>query len=164
MHCRIEMEDLSLHILDIVENSIRAKAKKIIISILEDQSKDELALCIEDDGEGMDKQTVERVIDPFFTTKKEKKVGLGLALLNQAVKETGGRLNIDSRYKATRVTAIFKSSHPDMRPIGDVLETIGTLVATNPSIQFIYDYKKGDYHYHFDSYRLGPLSNKQGDD
>lgn len=148
------MEDLSLHILDIAENAIRAQAKKILIEISEDEREDRFTVCIQDDGKGMDGETVENVLDPFFTTKSGKKVGLGLALLSQAAQQTGGDLKIDSgQGHGTKVTAIFKLSHPDMKPMGDISETMATLIAGNPSIRFIYDYKKGDHRFHFDSYQ-----------
>jgi signal transduction histidine kinase len=147
------MEDLSLHILDIAENAVRAGGKKIIIELLEDKSSDRLALFIEDDGKGMDRKTVNRAMDPFFTTKDSKEVGLGLALLSQAARQAGGELKIDSKEgKGTKVTAVFQLSHPDMKPIGDVFATMAALVAGNPSTQFIFDHKRGDYSYHFDSF------------
>ncbi len=147
------MEDLSLHILDIAENAIRAGAKKIMIELLEDQGNDRLTLSIKDDGKGMDKEAVNRALDPFFTTKDGKDIGLGLALLSQAAQQAGGELKIDSEEgKGTKVTAAFQLSHPDMKPIGDVLETMAALVAGNLSTQFVLDYKKGDYSYHFDSF------------
>ncbi len=147
------MEDLSLHILDIAENAVRAGGKKIMIDLLEDQNNDKLTLSIEDDGKGMDKKTVKKALDPFFSTKDRKKVGLGLALLSQAAKQAGGELKIDSEEgRGTKVTAVFELSHPDMKPIGDISATMATLVAGNPSTQFILDYRKGDYSYHFDSF------------
>ncbi|MHC4635752.1 MAG: ATP-binding protein [Planctomycetota bacterium] len=146
------MEDLSLHILDIAENGVRAGGKKIMIELLEDKSRDRLSLSIEDNGKGMDRKTMDRAVDPFFTTKDSKKAGLGLALLSQAARQAGGELKIDSKEgKGTKVTAVFQLSHPDMKPIGDIYATMITLVAGNPSTQFILDYKKGDYSYHFDS-------------
>ena len=146
------MEDLSLHILDIAENAIRAKPKKIEIEILEDEIKDELIIIIKDNGRGMDEKTVKKVLDPFFTTKNGKKVGLGLSLLSQAAQQAGGNLKIDSKQgKGTKITAIFKLSHPDMKPMGNILETMAALITGNPTIRFIYDYKKGDYNFHFDS-------------
>ena len=78
------MEDLSLHILDIAENSINGAAKTIEITINEDRDKDLLTIEIKDDGKGMDQKTVKKVLDPFFTTRKTRKVGLGLSLLAQA--------------------------------------------------------------------------------
>jgi len=147
------MEDLSLHILDIAENAIRAGAKKIMIELLEDQSNDRFTLSIEDDGKGMDKEAVNMAMDPFFTTKGGKGVGLGLALLSQAARQAGGELKIDSEEGiGTKVTAAFQLSHPDMKPIGDVFETMAALVAGNPLTQFVLDYKKGDYSYRFDSF------------
>ncbi|MHC4751258.1 MAG: ATP-binding protein [Planctomycetota bacterium] len=147
------MEDLSLHILDIAENAIRAGGKKIMIELLEDQSNDRLILSIQDDGKGMDEETVNRALDPFFTTKDTKEVGLGLALLSQAAQQAGGELKIDSRRgKGTKVTAVFQLSHPDMKPVGDVLETIAVLASGYPLTQFVFDYKRGDYSYHFDSF------------
>ena len=147
------MEDLSLHILDIAENSIRAGAKKIIIKLEEDQSNDKLTLSIEDDGKGMDAETVDKVLNPYFTTKDTKEVGLGLSLLSQAAGQADGHLNIDSeKGKGTKITAVFKLSHPDTKPTGDIVATITALVAGNPTIQVVLDYKKGDYSYCFDSF------------
>lgn len=147
------MEDLSLHILDIAENAIRAGAKKIMIELLEDQSNDRFTLSIEDDGKGMDKETVNMAMDPFFTTKSSKEIGLGLALLSQAAQQADGELKIDSEEaRGTKVTVVFRLSHPDMKPIGDIFSTMAVLVAEKPSTQFILDYRKGDYDCHFDSF------------
>lgn len=124
-----------------------------MIKLLEEKDNDRLTVSIEDDGKGMDSKTVSRVLDPFFTTKDNKDVGLGLALLSQTAQQAGGELKIDSKKgKGTRVTATFQLSHPDMPPIGDVSETMIALVAGNPSVRFVFDYKKGDYSYHFDSF------------
>ena len=147
------MQDLSLHILDIAENATRAGSSKVVIEILEDESQDKLAVCIEYNGKGMDEEMIKKALDPFFTTKSGKKVGLGLSLLAHAAQQAGGELKIDSKEgKGTKVTAAFQLSHPDMKPIGDVFATMTALVAGNPSIQFVLDYKKGDYNYHFDSF------------
>ena len=78
------MQDLSLHILDVAENAVRAKAGIVTIKIVEDEQNDRLTLSIKDDGVGMDKETIGKVLDPFFTTKSGKRVGLGLSLLAQA--------------------------------------------------------------------------------
>ena len=147
------MEDLSLHILDIAENAIRAGGKKIVIKLLEDKGNDRLTLSIEDNGKGMDRKTVNKVLDPFFTTKDRKEVGLGLALLAQAAQQAAGELKIDSeKGEGTKVTAFFQLSHPDMKPVGDVLETMAVLITANPSTQFVLDYKKDDDSYYFDSF------------
>ena len=147
------MQDLSLHILDIAENGIRAGGSKIVIDILEDESQDKFVICIEDDGKGMDEETQKKALNPFFSTKDGKKYGLGLPLLAQAAQQTAGELKVDSKEgKGTKVTAVFQLSHPDMKPLGDILETMMVLVAVNPSTQFVLDYKKGYENYHFDSY------------
>ncbi|MHC4212594.1 MAG: ATP-binding protein [Planctomycetota bacterium] len=147
------MEDLSLHILDIAENAIRAGCKKVVIDLVEDESNDKLTLSIEDDGTGIDKETVEKIMDPFFTTKEGKEVGLGLALLSQSAQEAGGEMSIESEEgKGTRVTATFDLNHPDMRPIGDISATMAALIAGNPSVQFVLDYKIEGQSYHFDSF------------
>jgi len=147
------MQDLSLHILDIAENATRAGGSKIVIEILEDESEDKLTVCIEDNGKGMNKETIKKALDPFFTTKDGKKVGLGLSLLAQAAQQAGGELKIASEDGiGTKITAAFQLSHPDMKPTGDVFATMAALVVGNPSTQFVLDYKKGDDSYHFDSF------------
>lgn len=146
------MQDISLHILDIAENAVRADAGTIHIEIAEDQDKDRLTICIMDDGKGMDNETVEKVLNPFFTTKNGKRVGLGLSLLQQATEQTGGKLIVDSREgEGTCITAVFIPSHPDMKPLGNVIETMAALIAGYPSLRLIYDYKKGNIIFHYDS-------------
>ena len=146
------MEDLSLHILDIVENAVRAGGNNIKVNITEDRNADTMTVTIEDDGKGMDRQTLEKATDPFFTTTEGRHIGLGLSLLAQAAQQTGGSLEIDSKLaKGTKVSAVFNAGHPDMKPIGNLLDTISALTAANPRTRFVFDCKKGDYEYHFDS-------------
>jgi C4-dicarboxylate-specific signal transduction histidine kinase len=135
------MEDLSLHILDVVENSIRAKAARVMIRLTENRTEDLLTLEIEDDGEGMDETTRTQCLDPFFTTKAGKKVGLGLPFLAQSAEETGGRLTIETaKGKGTRVIATYSLSHIDLRPLGDIDGTIRCLEGTHPEINLRYEY------------------------
>jgi len=102
------MEDLSLHILDIAENSIAASAARIEIRIEEDKAKDLLTIEIKDDGKGMNEQTLKKALDPFFTTRTTRRVGLGLSLLTQAAKDTGGNLELNSAPgEGTAVRASF---------------------------------------------------------
>ncbi|MEW6685731.1 MAG: ATP-binding protein [Candidatus Edwardsbacteria bacterium] len=132
------MQDLSLHILDIAENSIAAGAKKIKIVIKEDLKKDLLKLNIVDDGKGMNKNTLKRVLDPFFTTKN-KKVGLGLPLLTQAARMSGGDIKIESSEgRGTNIVATFQHSHIDRKPLGDIANTLITLIIGNPEVEFSY--------------------------
>ena len=137
------MEDISLHILDIAENSIRAKAKNINIMITEDRKIDLLTLTIEDDGEGMDDKTKEYALNPFFTTKKGKKVGLGLAFLSHSAEEAGGAMKIESEPgKGTKITAVFKLGHIDRKPFGNLNETIKCLKITHPEMNITFNHVK----------------------
>lgn len=146
------MEDLSLHILDIVENSIRACAKKIEIKIIEEKKKDLLTIEIIDDGKGMDEKTLKNVLDPFFTTKNTRKVGLGLSLLAQSAEESGGSIEIESKPgQGTKVKATFGYSHIDRKPLGDIYESLKVLIIANPDINFIYKYQKDDVGYRLDT-------------
>lgn len=137
------MEDISLHVLDIVENSLRANAKNIKIQVVEDKKKDILAVIITDDGNGMDKETLKKASDPFFTTKTGKRVGLGLSLLAQSSEEGGGKFIVDSKKgKGTKICATFKLSHIDTKPIGNIDETIKVLRASHPEVNFTFKHKK----------------------
>ncbi len=142
------MEDLSLHILDVVENSIEANASKIEIKIIEEKSRDLLVIEIKDNGRGMNKETINKVLDPFYTTRTTRKVGLGLSLLAQAAKESNGNFEINSKVgEGTVVKASFQYSHIDCKPIGNMNDTIVTLIISHPEINFIYEYQneKGNY-------------------
>jgi signal transduction histidine kinase len=146
------MEDLSLHILDIAENSISGSAKRIEIRIEEDPGSDMLTIEIKDDGKGMDEQTLQKAIDPFFTTRTTRRVGLGLPLLAQAARQTDGKIELDSKPgHGTTVKATFSLSHLDRQPMGDIQETIRTLVAGHPEIDFLYEHKTNDSIYRFDT-------------
>ena len=138
------MQDLSLHILDIAENSIRAGARRIEILLSEDVERDLLTIEIKDDGKGMDPKTLRRAPDPFFTGKPGRKVGLGLAMFRQATREAQGSFEISSEpATGTRITATFRRSHPDCKPLGDMSATLETLVAGNPGVDFRYEHRTG---------------------
>jgi anti-sigma regulatory factor (Ser/Thr protein kinase) len=146
------MEDISLHILDIVENSIAAQADQIEIIISEDEKKDVLSLEIIDNGIGMDNETVKKALDPFYTSKKVRRFGFGLPLLFEAAKAANGHLSITSeKGKGTRIKADFQYSHVDRKPMGDMVQTITTLVIGNPEIDLIYVHKKDSCKYRFDT-------------
>jgi len=146
------VEDLSLHILDIVENSIRAKASRIEIKVVEDIAKDLLTIEIADNGQGIDAETVKKVLNPFFTTKMTRKVGLGLSLLSQAARESGGDVQIESKVgSGTRVKATFGYSHIDRKPLGNMEATLTTLIVGNPEVDFIYEHKRGELEYRLDT-------------
>lgn len=146
------MIELALHILDIAENSTRAGADLVEITVEEDLARDTLVLEIKDNGCGMDEQTAERVMDPFYTTKKVRRVGLGLPMLAQAARGTGGGFELVSRPgKGTRVTARFGHSHIDRQPLGDVAGSITALILGNPEIDFLYTHSRNGRTYVLDT-------------
>lgn len=133
------MKDLSLHILDIVQNSIHAGANEIEINIMEDR-KDRLHFFIRDNGSGIEKKLLTKVTDPFYTTG-EKRTGLGLPLLEQKAKQCEGSFSIVSKKgKGTTVSAEFQKNHIDMPPLGDMSVTMKLLIYSFPEIHFIYSH------------------------
>lgn len=138
--------------MDILQNSTRAGAKDITLEVIEDKTKDQLILRFIDNGCGMDKETAERVINPFFTTRTTRKVGLGLPLLKQNTERTGGSLTIDSeKGKGTTVTAIFGLTNIDTPPMGDLAGTVVLTASAYPDIHFIFHYQREDVDYIFDT-------------
>jgi signal transduction histidine kinase len=132
------MEDLSLHILDVVENSTRAGATLVEISLIEDRERDLILLSIKDNGKGMESDLLQNVRDPFTTTRTTRRVGLGVSFLDQAAREAGGGLTISSTPGAgTEIAATFVASHIDRKPLGDLGSTMTTLILGNPEIEFV---------------------------
>ncbi len=137
-----------MHILDLVENSITVQSARVTIKIVEDIERDILSVEINDDGRGMNRETIDKALDPFFTTKPGRKVGLGLPLFAQAARESGGKLEIESSPGGgTKIRAYFRLSHPDRKPLGNMKETMDVLRASHPEIEFSHEYirktKKG---------------------
>ena len=133
------MKDISLHVLDVVENSLAAEAMHVKVEIVEDHVKGILIVKISDDGKGMSKIMLGNVLDPFYTTKPGKKTGLGLPLLAQAAREGGGDIRIDSEPgHGAEIEATFRLDHPDTKPIGDMETTMDVLRMSHPDIEFIY--------------------------
>ena len=129
--------------MDILQNSTRAKASVIELDVFLDSAKDTLSLIFKDNGCGMDAETVRKVINPFFTTRTTRKVGLGLPLLKQNSEMTGGRFQIESQVGVgTTVTAVFGLTHLDTPPMGDLPGTLILTVSAYPDIRFIFHYKR----------------------
>ena len=146
------MEDLSLHILDIVENSIDAGAKKVEIRIYEDLKEDRLIIEITDDGKGMDEAMLKKALDPFFTTKTVRKVGLGLSLFREAARMANGDFSIKSEVGlGVMLRATFQYSHIDRKPLGDMAKTMTTLIIGNPGIHFKYLHRRNGQEYGLDT-------------
>ena len=119
------MRELALHILDIVENALQADAHHVKLSIVEDRNADRLTITVQDDGRGMDAETVAKVRDPFYTTRSTRHVGLGIPLLEAAAERCAGELAIQSKPgQGTTVTAVFQHSHIDRAPLGDLPSTL----------------------------------------
>jgi hypothetical protein len=146
------MRDLSLHILDIAENSIEAKATRIEIRLKESRSRNRLALEIIDDGAGMDKEAARKALDPFMTTKTTRRFGLGLPLLAQAAQAANGRLSIDSEpTRGTRIRADFELDHIDLKPLGDIPQTLVVLIMGHPEVDIVYVHETDLARYELDT-------------
>lgn len=137
------MKELSLNILDIVENSLKAGATKVEILLTEKNNI--LTIVINDNGCGMSKETVESVTNPFYTTRTTRKVGLGVPFFKEAAEQTGGSLEISSVQRevdpincGTRVTAVFHTDSIDFTPIGDIISTLITLIHGSPNVDFVF--------------------------
>jgi anti-sigma regulatory factor (Ser/Thr protein kinase) len=133
------MRELSLNILDIAQNSISAGAPLITIEVNENTTQHTLLIGVYDNGKGMSEEQVKSVIDPFFTTRTTRKVGMGIPLFKMAAEQTGGRLEIKSELGVgTEVKAYFKTDSVDFTPLGDVASTIQMLITMNTDRDFVY--------------------------
>jgi hypothetical protein len=138
------MRDLSLHHLDVMENSIRAGATVILVTVILDPEADAVTMTVEDNGSGLDVPP-EVALDPFYTTKRGKKTGLGLALLKGSAERAGGGLVIGrSSLGGAIVTCTQQLSNVDRAPLGDLGETIGSVAATHPEIDLRVHFRRGD--------------------
>jgi len=149
------MKEISLHILDIVQNSIAAKAKKVEIIIAEKVKKNLLKIIINDDGTGMNKKEQKEVLDPFVTSRTTREVGLGLPFLKKAAENCNGKLTIDSQKgEGTNLEVEFQYDHIDRAPLGDIVGTIISLLTTNPQLDFIYKHRYNGKEFEFNTYSL----------
>ncbi len=143
------MKELSLNVLDITENSVKAGATLISITITE--TDETLTLSVSDNGCGMREEILRGVMDPFYTTRTTRKVGLGIPLLKLAAEQTGGYVTITSRHESeypdahgTTTTALFFKNHIDFTPMGDIVSTVTTLIQGSPTIDFEFRHTTGD--------------------
>ncbi len=135
------MRELALHILDIAENSVSAKADTIQIDVEEDHTADRLRIRVIDNGVGMSPEMAARVVDPFTTSRTTRKVGLGIPLLKAAAESCEGGLSLQSTLgEGTCVTVEFKHSHIDRMPLGNMASTMLTLVIGSPEVHWIYNH------------------------
>ncbi len=143
------MKELSLNILDITENSVKAGATLTEINISETENV--LVLTITDNGCGMTREILDSVTNPFTTTRTTRKVGMGIPLLKLAAEQTGGEVEITSRHESefpeshgTIVKAIFHKNHIDFTPLGDVISTVTTLIQGHPETDFLFIHTIGE--------------------
>jgi len=149
------MREIALHILDIVQNSVVAKATKIEIDICEEYKNDILKVRIADNGCGMEKEFLAKVIDPFTTKRTTRKVGLGIPLFKLAAENTGGSFEIQSEVgRGTVVTAVFGLSHIDRQPLGDMAETMLGIITSYEDIDFLYRHKVNEKIFEVDTTKL----------
>lgn len=139
------MQELSLNILDIVQNSVKAKAELIDIVIDKQHHQNRMTITIRDNGCGMTEEQVQRVENPFFTTRTTRKVGLGVPFFKMSAELTGGSFEIRSKVnEGTVVEAVYVLNHIDLMPIGDMASTMVSLISVNPDIDFTYTYIVGE--------------------
>ena len=133
------MRELSLNVMDVAQNSVRAQASLVKITVTESDREDDLTISISDNGCGMTDEQVRQVIDPFFTTRTTRKVGLGVPLFKLSAEQTGGSFDIKSKVgEGTTTTASYVKSSVDMTPLGDINSTVRILIQCNPDIDFVF--------------------------
>ncbi len=149
------MRELSLHILDIAENSISANASHVIISIEINEKEDRLTISIKDNGKGMSEDMVQRIVDPFITSRTTRKVGLGIPLLKAAAESCNGFLSIHSELGVgTQLIVQFQRSHIDRMPLGDLVGTMLHLIVGSPETHWTFQYKVDENYYEFDDQEI----------
>jgi hypothetical protein len=145
------LRELALHLLDIAENSVAAQAHNITLTVVEDLANDRLRMAVQDDGKGMDADMVARVVDPFVTSRTTRKVGLGIPLLKEAAEACNGFLTIESALgKGTKLVVEFQHSNIDRMPLGDVSQTVLSLVVAFPDIHWRFIYQVNQNSFEFD--------------
>ncbi len=136
------MKEIALHLLDLAENSVSANANQIRIQVIEDLATDRLRLSLQDNGKGMTAEMVQQVCDPFFTSRTTRKVGLGIPLLKAAAQACNGDLSIISQPgNGTRIDIDFQHSHIDRMPLGDLSDTVLSLIVAHPEVNWQLDYQ-----------------------
>ncbi len=149
------MREISLHILDIAQNSISAEAKLVEITVSESKKENTLTVTIKDDGKGMSDKMVKKVVDPFTTGRSTRKVGLGIPLIKQAAEITGGSFLITSVLgKGTTLTAVFVLDSIDRQPLGNMADTMLGLITGHEEVDFLYLHKTDEDEFLVDTREL----------
>jgi anti-sigma regulatory factor (Ser/Thr protein kinase) len=149
------VRELSLHILDVAENALTAGAALISIEVAESTPADRLRITVRDNGRGMPPEKMMNLDDPFVTTRKTRRVGLGLSLLAAAARRCEGDIRVSAAPgKGTELTATFRRSHIDRAPLGDMAATLGMLIMGNPHVDFVYVHRVDDSEFTLDTREL----------
>ncbi|MGQ9858816.1 MAG: ATP-binding protein [Thermodesulfobacteriota bacterium] len=149
------MEDLSLHILDVAENGLKAGARHIWIRIKEDLGANLLEIQVEDDGSGMEPEMAKRALEPFVTTRTTRRVGLGLPLLREAARMASGDVEIVSEPgRGTKVTATFQHDHIDRKPLGDMGATVVGILMGAEDVDVVYEHTREGRRFFLDTGEL----------
>jgi signal transduction histidine kinase len=152
------MDEIASHIMDIVANSIRAQATNIRIDVEKDPEKAILTVRVKDDGVGMEPEMAQKIQDPFFSTKKGRKVGLGVPLLKGTAETTGGTFSLSTeKGKGTEICASFRSDHPDLPPLGNLKDTFLVLAVGSPEVDFIFTFKSDTTNFLLDTAEVKSL-------
>jgi len=150
-----DMQEISLNILDIAQNSIRAEATLVEIDIAENIPEDMFVFSIKDNGTGMSEEMVKTVTDPFVTTRTTRKIGLGIPLLRSMAQAAGGDVKIESEIGVgTIITATFSHSNIDRQPLGDISAVMVSLISMNPDIDFVYTHSYNERDFSLDTREL----------
>jgi sensor histidine kinase regulating citrate/malate metabolism len=145
------MIDLSLHLLDLMQNASHAKANRVSVQIEDDPAQDRLVITVSDNGCGMSEREVKLAVDPFYSSFG-KKTGLGLPMAIQAAEMAGGTVHINSEVgRGTQVTVLFRRSHVDRQPLGDPASSIVAFLAGNPEVRTVFEYRGPQGTFSFDS-------------
>ncbi len=149
------MNSIALHIIDLVNNSIRAKATRIHIALTRDTQSGSLELRIRDNGTGMTEEVRKQALDPFFTTRKSRKLGFGLPFIKMSAEQTGGFLILDSQAgKGCNLSVHFHTGSIDMLPMGDLSAALCQLLCSHPDIEISFDWKEDSFDFHVSTSEL----------
>ena len=147
-----QLRELSLHILDILQNALEAGASRMELEIREDSAKDRLVIRVRDNGRGMTADQLRRVSDPFYTTRTTRRVGLGIPLFRTAAQRCNGDLLITSQPgRGTEVVAEFERSHVDRAPLGDIAGTLLSVVLSNTGCDLSFRHQVDERVFEFDT-------------
>lgn len=152
------MQEIAMNILDIAYNSIKAKASLIQILIHDSSKLNLIKIQIIDNGSGMDQETIKKVIDPFYTTRTTRKVGLGIPMFKENIEATGGKFAIESTVgSGTKVIGEFVRDHIDTPPMGNIVDTITTLIQADDKINYLFKYTSDDDEFILDTKEIKKL-------